>query len=393
MSSISTWSTTPANNNDTAPNGAPEGMAPSGVNDTIREIMARIREWYEDAQWIDLGLTHVRVSSSQFTIAGNYSTVYTVGRRVRMMNAGTAAYGTVSAVSYVAPDTTVTIAELTVPGTISSVAISVLTPDGSAIPTRFPAGPTDFTGGSMRITESATHSAGAGLELIFDSVTPVATLQAYDRTAGVARALRVNGSTFSVRCNGVEVGLFAAASSGNVLTLPGSLRISGAATLGATSTPGVWSFETPVLRQYLGDGTGYSFALATRAAGVTTDVATFNEFGGLTLTATNAGFGAILQLVDPSAAANNGRWRLRNVGEQLRVEAYNDADTAQAAAITVERTGAAIDSVAVSTKLALASHTTSSSASAGGASALPVTPTGYVTVAVNGSDKKIPYYD
>ena len=70
MSAISTWSTTPANNNDTAPNGAPEGMAPSGVNDTIREIMARVREWYEDAQWIDLGLTHVRVSSSQFTIAG-----------------------------------------------------------------------------------------------------------------------------------------------------------------------------------------------------------------------------------------------------------------------------------------------------------------------------------
>jgi hypothetical protein len=389
MSALSTWSTTPANNNDTAPNGAPEGMAPSGVNDTIREIMARIREWYEDAQWIDLGLTHVRVSSSQFTIAGNYSTVYTVGRRVRMMNAGTAAYGTVSAVSYVAPDTTVTIAELTVPGTISSVAISVLTPDGSAIPTKFPAGPTDFTGGSMRITEAATHSAGAGLELIFDSVTPVATVQAYDRTAGVARALRVNGSSFSVRVNGVEVGLFDAASAGNVLTLPGSLRISGAATLGATATAGVWSFETPVLRQYLGDGTGYSFALANRAAGATTDVFTFLDTGVQVIT----GADAILAFVETGVTADNGRWRWRANGEAFLLQAYNDADSAQAAAITVERTGTTIDSVAVSTKLALASHTTSSSALAGGASALPALPTGYVTVAVNGSDKKIPYYD
>src|SRR5262249_36106242 len=35
-----------ANNNAASPNGAPEGMAPSGVNDTIREVMAAVkREW------------------------------------------------------------------------------------------------------------------------------------------------------------------------------------------------------------------------------------------------------------------------------------------------------------------------------------------------------------
>jgi hypothetical protein len=283
----------------------------------------------------------------------------------------------------------VTIAELTVPGTISSVAISVLTPDGSAIPTRFPAGPTDFTGGSLRITEAATHSAGAGLELIFDSVTPVATVQAYDRTAGVARALRVNGSSFSVRVNGVEVGLFDAASAGNVLTLPGSLRISGAATLGATATAGVWSFETPVLRQYLGDGTGYSFALANRAAGATTDVYTFSDAGAAAITAADP----YLALIESDAAADNRRWRLRANGEALVLQAYNDADSAQANAITIERTGTTIDSVGIATKLALTGHTTASSALAGGASALPALPTGYVTVAVNGADKKIPYYD
>ena len=388
MTAISTWSTTPANNNNGAPNGAPEGMAPSGVNDTIREIMARVREWYEDAQWIDLGLTHVRVSTSQFTISGNYTTVYTVGRRVRMSGSATT-YGTISASSFVAPDTTVTVAELTVPNTLSAVSISILTPDGSAVPTVFPAGPTEFTGGSMRVAGSGTHTTGAGLELIYDSITPVATVQAYDRTAAVARALRVNGASFSVRVDGVEVGLFSAATSGSVLVLRGSLQVGGPATLGAAAAAGIWSFETPIVRQYLGDGTGYSFRLSNRSGSVTTDVFTFLDTGVQVIT----GADAILAFVETGVTANNGRWRWRANGEAFVLQAYDDADTVQSAAITVERTGTTIDSVAVATKLALASHTTSSSASAGGASALPALPTGYVTVSVNGADKKIPYYD
>jgi hypothetical protein len=39
---VTAWSTTAANNNAAAPNGAPEGMPASGVNDTIRQIMADV---------------------------------------------------------------------------------------------------------------------------------------------------------------------------------------------------------------------------------------------------------------------------------------------------------------------------------------------------------------
>lgn len=39
---VTNYSTTPANNNGSPPNGAPEGMAPGAVNDTIRQIMADI---------------------------------------------------------------------------------------------------------------------------------------------------------------------------------------------------------------------------------------------------------------------------------------------------------------------------------------------------------------
>lgn len=50
MSNISAWSTTAASNNAAAPNGAPEGMAPSGVNDVIRENMAATAKLYKDMQ-------------------------------------------------------------------------------------------------------------------------------------------------------------------------------------------------------------------------------------------------------------------------------------------------------------------------------------------------------
>lgn len=50
MSNVSSWSTTAASNNSAAPNGAPEGMAPSGVNDVIRENMAAVSKFYKDTQ-------------------------------------------------------------------------------------------------------------------------------------------------------------------------------------------------------------------------------------------------------------------------------------------------------------------------------------------------------
>lgn len=48
MSELQTtdWDETAANNNQTAPNGFPEGMAPSGVNDAAREVMAQVKRWF-----------------------------------------------------------------------------------------------------------------------------------------------------------------------------------------------------------------------------------------------------------------------------------------------------------------------------------------------------------
>lgn len=48
MSNVSQWSTTDASNNSAAPNGAPEDMAPSSVNDVQRATMGAVRRWLQE---------------------------------------------------------------------------------------------------------------------------------------------------------------------------------------------------------------------------------------------------------------------------------------------------------------------------------------------------------
>lgn len=48
MSNVPTWSTTAGSNNSSPPNGWPEGMARSSVNDCAREMMAALAKWYAD---------------------------------------------------------------------------------------------------------------------------------------------------------------------------------------------------------------------------------------------------------------------------------------------------------------------------------------------------------
>ena len=48
MSNISDFSTTASSNNAASPNGFPEGMAPSGLNDSARELMAAVAKQYQD---------------------------------------------------------------------------------------------------------------------------------------------------------------------------------------------------------------------------------------------------------------------------------------------------------------------------------------------------------
>jgi hypothetical protein len=129
------WSTTASDNNSAAPDGMPEGMPPSGVNDWGRKAMGEIRKWYEQAQWIDFGHSPTRASDTTFTLSGDKTAIYVQARAVRIFGA-TSGYGIISSSSYSAGTglTTVTVAwrSGTTPTTPTSVWVSAFSPPSDA---------------------------------------------------------------------------------------------------------------------------------------------------------------------------------------------------------------------------------------------------------------------
>lgn len=120
MAEIKTYSRNPANNADPPPDGAPEGMARSLVNDTIREEMAATRLWYEAPEWLNLlveddGYTVSRVDDDTINVvyAGasplDATGKFPVGSRIRIGDGSTLVEGFVTAAAYVNPNTTVDI--------------------------------------------------------------------------------------------------------------------------------------------------------------------------------------------------------------------------------------------------------------------------------------------
>lgn len=107
------WSTTAASNNSTPPFGWPEGMAPSAVNNSARQGMASVAEWYADPEWVRYAHSIVSSTSSTVVITGDVTDVYVADRAVRL-DQDDAKIGYVSSSSYSAPNTTVNITGLTV---------------------------------------------------------------------------------------------------------------------------------------------------------------------------------------------------------------------------------------------------------------------------------------
>lgn len=76
MSDVQTWSQTAASNNSASPDGFPEGMAPSGVNDSAREVMAAIAKYRADTD----GVNTTTGSSNAYVLAASRTmTAYAQG--------------------------------------------------------------------------------------------------------------------------------------------------------------------------------------------------------------------------------------------------------------------------------------------------------------------------
>lgn len=157
------WSTTPASNGSgSTPIYWPEGQAPSTVNDCARQMMADLRYYLQDAEWFCWGETSLsRASGASFKVNGVDATSrYLAQRRIKIYDTSTM-YGTIISSSYSAPDTTVTISvdagSLT--NSFSNIALSILSPTNTAIPS----------------TQSADDSFPCFGRLTLTTATPVTT--------------------------------------------------------------------------------------------------------------------------------------------------------------------------------------------------------------------------
>jgi len=129
------WSTTAGNNNNAPPDGWPEGQAPSTVNDCAREMMASIRTAVNDLQFVDQGHSPTYVDSTHFTIPGNVTTYYDVGRRVKAYVGAGTAYGTVVSASFTANTGVQLRMDSTVlDGSISAVGVGIISTMNYALP-------------------------------------------------------------------------------------------------------------------------------------------------------------------------------------------------------------------------------------------------------------------
>ena len=89
MAKIGSWSTSAGANTATPPDGFPEGMAPSGVNDGIREVMAQIKTYANDAEWFDRDWTPTYVNANSYTVTGDQTGTLVAGRALKLYDAST----------------------------------------------------------------------------------------------------------------------------------------------------------------------------------------------------------------------------------------------------------------------------------------------------------------
>ncbi len=140
MAQIKDWSTTAASNNSAPPDGAPEGMLPSAVNNVIRENMASVRTWFENSEWINYGHSGTQASGTTFTIATDLTATYTSDRAIQIVDSSTL-YGFVVSSTYSAPNTTVTVELLTGSLTTSmngeTVSLGAIKPSNDSLPKNY----------------------------------------------------------------------------------------------------------------------------------------------------------------------------------------------------------------------------------------------------------------
>lgn len=116
MSDMDRWSDSATGNQSASPDGFPEGMARSGVNDAAREIMAANKRVYDQPAWKNpfFGYTLARTNGTTWTLTDgggktNAAQYAYVNQMVRMVQGGSTWVGHFTSATYSSPTTTLVI--------------------------------------------------------------------------------------------------------------------------------------------------------------------------------------------------------------------------------------------------------------------------------------------
>jgi len=238
MAEIKDYSVTADDNDSASPNGMPENMSPSGVNNAWRESFARVKRWYEDIQ----GAKTTTGSSNAYVLAAARTvTAYAAGDASFMFKANhtcTAAGSTLNVDSVGAKSIVTPAGAALGAGDITSGGIYIVAYEASADKFMLLAGSSTFSGD---ITAKTSDGAILNLQTSDTTVTSGSVLgrtdyQAPNEASGTdaillaASIAAIATDTFAADNNSCKLSFMTAASaaaaetmslsSGGNLTLP-----------------------------------------------------------------------------------------------------------------------------------------------------------------------------
>lgn len=114
MSEVGKWSVVASENNKPSPDGWPENMAPSDVNNSARENMAAIKRMALHLPYVSTGGVITYVNETTFTVADDdldtgYAKYFVEGRKINVITPTTSYKGVVVTSEYANTQTTVTV--------------------------------------------------------------------------------------------------------------------------------------------------------------------------------------------------------------------------------------------------------------------------------------------
>jgi hypothetical protein len=187
------YSLTPANNTATPPDGAPEGMLPSAVNDTMRDMMAQIRDVGDGIRDGTYTMTAAKITGGTITgatinnsaiggttaAAGAFTTLSATGATT--FSGATVVSGSLTANTFSSSGATIT------GGTINSTAIGGTTAAAGKFTTLEATGVTTVQAGTVS-APAITTSGDTNTGIFFPAADTIAF------TEGGAEAMRIDSS-------------------------------------------------------------------------------------------------------------------------------------------------------------------------------------------------------